>query len=97
MILRSLPLAALLLSACAGRPFAPGITDMEWRRTEGPPAAELAADRFKCLEEVADASRPVTPGFTGNTVPGTQVIYEKTRRDHMTRCMRDLGWTHTGG
>lgn len=95
MILRSLPLVALILSACAGRSFAPGIADMEWRRTEGLAAVDLAPDRLKCLEEVADTSRPVTPGFTGNTVPATQMIYEKTRRDHMTRCMRDLGWSPT--
>lgn len=48
------------------------------------------------MEEVADTSRPITPGFTGNTVPATQLIYDKTRRDHMTRCMRDLGWSPAG-
>lgn len=96
MILRSLLFAALVLSGCTGRSFAPGIADMEWRRSEGNAPSELAPDRLKCLEEVADVSRPVTPGFTGNTVPATQMIYEKTRRDHMTRCMRDLGWAPAG-
>lgn len=92
MMSRSLLVLTLLLAACAGRSFAPGIADMEWQRSEGFRPTDVAPDRLQCMQEVADATRPVTPGFTGNTVPATQMIYEKTRRDHMARCMRDLGW-----
>ncbi len=72
---RSPILLVFLLAACAGRSFAPGIADMEWRRADGAAAADLAPDRLRCMEEVADVSRPVTSGFTGNTVPATQMIY----------------------
>jgi len=75
---------------------ATGISEMEWRRSGGAGPGELQPDRLRCMEEVADTSRPITPGFTGNTVPATQLIYDKTRRDHMTRCMRDLGWSPAG-